>query len=105
MSTTTAPATPATAEKWPSAETMQHAVKQAIAHDRPILMDYWVASCNKQALIGIKANDDSVKHLVKSEDEYTSPIVKIFQVKDEFIVMTENSIYIVSNSIPRRKIS
>ena len=43
--------------------------------------------------------------LVKSEEEYTSPISKIFKVETEFIIMIENSIYIVSASIKSKKIS
>ena len=43
--------------------------------------------------------------LVKSDEEYTSTIAKIFKVTDEFIIMTENSIYIVDNKIQLRRIS
>jgi len=45
------------------------------------------------------------KMLVRSEEEYTSPIAKIFKVAEEYIVMTENSIYLVSSKIPTRKIN
>jgi len=42
---------------------------------------------------------------VKSEEEYTSPVAKIFKVGKEYIVMTENSIYIVDVTIPTKRIS
>jgi len=42
---------------------------------------------------------------VKSEDEYTSTIAKIYKVETEYIIMTENSIYIVSNDIPTKRIN
>jgi len=42
---------------------------------------------------------------VKSEDEYTSSIQKFYKAGTEFIVITENSIYIVASDIPTRKIS
>ena len=45
------------------------------------------------------------KLLVKSEDEYTSPIAKIFKIEEEYIILTENSLYIVSASISTKRIS
>jgi hypothetical protein len=44
--------------------------------------------------------------LVKSDTEYTSPIESISRIKEEkmFIVLTENSIYIVSADIPVKRI-
>ena len=87
----------------PSDVTMKHAAKLAIVDDKPILLDYWTASLDKKALIGARENGD--KLLVKSEDEYTSTIAKFYKSGTEYIVITENSIYIVSNEIPTRKIS
>jgi hypothetical protein len=87
----------------PSDVTMKHAAKLAIVDDKPILLDYWTASLDKKALIG--ARDNGEKLLVKSEDEYTSTIAKFYKSGTEYIVITENSIYIVSNEIPTRKIS
>lgn len=87
----------------PSNITLQHASKLAIVEDKPIMMDYWTASCDKDVLIGVR--DEGEKLLVKSEDEYTSPIAKIYSVETEFIIMTENSIYLVKNDIPKKRIS
>jgi hypothetical protein len=87
----------------PSNNTLQHACKLSIVEDRPILLDYWTSSCDKEALIGVR--EDGEKLLVKNEEEYTSPISKIFQVNEEFIIMTENSIYLVSSDIPTKRIS
>lgn len=87
----------------PSDITMKHAAKLSIVDDKPIMMDYWTASLDKKALIGAKENGE--KLLVKSEDEYTSSIAKFYKSGTEYIVITENSIYIVSNEIPTRKIS
>ena len=87
----------------PSDITMKHASKLSIVDDKPIMMDYWTASLDKKALIGAKDNGE--KLLVKSEDEYTSTIAKFYKSGTEYIVITENSIYIVSNEIPTRKIS
>ena len=87
----------------PSNQTLQHAAKLGIVEDRPILLDYWTSSCDQESLIGVR--EDGEKLLVKNEEEYTSPIAKIFQVNSEFIVLTENSIYIVSSDIPTKRIS
>jgi len=88
----------------PDNTTLQHACNMSITHDKPILLDYWTSSLDKTALIGVKEKD-AEKLLVKSAEEYTSPIVKIFRVSDEYIIMTENSIYLVDSSIPTKRIS
>jgi hypothetical protein len=87
----------------PSETTLQHVCKLAIVEDKPINMDYWTASLDKKALVGVK--DSGEKLLVKSEDEYTSPIAKFYKSGTEYIIITENSIYVVSADIPTRKIS
>lgn len=66
-------------------------------------MDYWLDSHNSKVIIGVREEGD--KMLVRSEQEYTSPISKIFKVAEELIVVTENSIYLVSSKIPTKKIS
>ena len=87
----------------PSDITLKHAAKLGIVEDKPIMLDYWSASLDKKALIGVKESGE--KLLVKSEDEYTSGIVKFYKSGTEYIVITENSIYLVSSDIPTRKIS
>ena len=87
----------------PSEMTMKHAVKLSIVDDKPIMLDYWTASLDKKALVGAKESGE--KLLVKSEDEYTSGIAKFYKSGTEYIIVTENSIYIVSSDIPTRKIS
>ena len=92
-----------TGYRLPDNTTMQHALKLAMTEDKPILMDYWTNSLDKTVLIGVKENSE--KLLVKSEEEYTSPIAKIFKVGTEYIIMTENSIYLVDVNIPTKRIS
>ena len=87
----------------PSDVTLKHAAKLSIVDDKPILLDYWAPSLDKKALVGARENGE--KLLVKSEDEYTSTIAKFYKSGAEYIVITENSIYIVSNEIPTRRIS
>jgi len=88
----------------PENTTLQHASKLAIVEDKPIMLDYWTYSLEKTVLIGVR-EDNQEKLLVKSEEEYTSPISKIYKVGKEYIVITENSIYIVDVEIPTKKIS
>lgn len=88
--------------KLPSNTTLQHCAKLSIIEDKPIMLDYWTDSCDKNALIGVR--EDGEKLLVRNSEEYTSPIAKIFKVETEYIVMTENSIYIVSVDIPTKRI-
>ena len=92
-----------TSYKYPSSQCLQHCVKLAIVDDRPIMMDYWTDSQENKVLIGVRENGE--KLLVKSEDEYTSPIAKIYKIEGEYIIVTENSLYIVSAEISTRKIS
>ena len=87
----------------PGNQCLQHCVKIAIVDDKPIMMDYWADSLDNKVLIGVRENGE--KLLVKSEDEYTSPIEKIYKVENEYIIVTENSLYIVSSSIATKRIS
>jgi hypothetical protein len=91
------------AYRLPSNVCLQHSTKLAIVQDKPIMMDYWTASLDKSIIIGVKESGE--KLLVKSEDEYTSPIANIYKVETEYIIVTENSIYLISNETPSKKIS
>lgn len=92
--------------KLPPAELWGILSKLSIVEDKPIMLDYWTASIEKPAkvLIGVK-KATSEKLLVKNAEEYTSPISKIYNVHDCYILCTENSIYVVSSSIPTKYIN
>jgi hypothetical protein len=94
---------PATEYRLPTNKTFENAAKIAIVEDKPIMLDYWTASIEKTVLIGVNSNKEKI--LVRNEEEYTSPISKIFKVQTEYIIITENSIYIVDVGIPTRRIS
>jgi len=102
---TTAPASAAVAaEVLPSATTLLQAAKIAIKEDRAILLDYFVQTANGTAFLG---EDPTTKEriLVKSKEEFTSLIKKLYKSGDDFIILTENSIYIVSGKIQKRKVN
>ena len=82
---------------------MKHLAKLSVEHDKPIMLDYWKKSVLKEVVIGVRETGE--KLLVKSEDEYTSPIAKIYKVSNEYIIVTENSIYLVDVNIPTKLIS
>ena len=106
---TSAATTPATAnaagpvEKVPSVATLVSAAKLAIQKDMPVQFDYFVDSAEGKAFLGEDATTGE-KMLVKNSEEYTSHIQKIYKAGDDFIIMTENSIYIASSKIQKRKI-
>lgn len=87
----------------PSATVLVQAAKVALEQDRPIYLDYYADSLAKKCCIGVQG---STKMLVKSDTEYTSPIETIMRIKEDntWIILTENSLYIVSGDIPVKKI-
>ena len=87
----------------PQGVTLQHCAKLSIVEDKPIMFDYWTDSCDKNVLIGVREGGE--KLIVKSADEYTSPISKIYKVETEYIIVTENSIYVVSADIATKRVS
>jgi hypothetical protein len=90
-------------QKLPCELVMKHVSKLSIEKDKPIMLDYWSQSLAKSVVIGVREGGE--KLLVKNEDEYTSPISKVFKVGVQYIVETENSLYIVSAEIPTKRIS
>jgi len=82
---------------------MVQAAKIATEQDRPIYLDYYNDSITKACCIGVQG---TTKMLVKSDTEYTSPIETIMRIKEEkaWLVLTENSLYIVHADIPVKRI-
>lgn len=93
----------AAASPLPSPQTLLQAAKLAIDQDKPIQLDYYVDTAQGKAFLG----EDEVtteKMLVKSAEEYTSLVQKVYKVATDFIVVTENSLYLVSGKLQKRKI-
>jgi hypothetical protein len=85
----------------PSASVMLRAAQISVEQDKPIYLDYYVDSVANTCCIGV---NDQEKYLVKSDSEYTSTIQSVFKCEACYIVMTENSLYVVSSSIPIKRI-
>ena len=87
----------------PSAQALIQAAKIAIEQDKPIILDYFVPTLTGKAFMG-EDQETKEKMLVKSNEEFTSLVQKIYKVANEYIVLTENSLYIVSGTVSKRRI-
>jgi len=95
--------TPAPVEVLPGVNTLQHAARLAMKEDKPILLDYYMDTHMNKAFMG-EDQETKEKMLVKGTDEFTSLIQKVYKVQEDYIVMTENSIYVVSGKVQKRGI-
>jgi hypothetical protein len=102
-----------TTYRLPDPLTMTGAYKLSIMDDKPILADYWIESIQRKVVLGVKEiTDEGVpldrngkrpteKYLIKTDYEnvYTSPIGKLLKCGQDYIIVTENSIYLVDAGI------
>jgi len=86
----------------PPASVLLRASQVAIEQDKPIYLDYYRMSVEKTCCIGVQP--DNTKFLVKSNEEYTSTIQNVYKCESCYIIMTENSLYIVDAGMPIKKI-
>ena len=100
---TTAPQAGGQQEVLPSVAVLQHAARLAIQQDKPILLDYYVDTATGKAFMG-EDQETKERMLVKSSDEFTSLIQKVYKVQEDYIIITENSIYLASGKIQKRRI-
>ena len=87
----------------PSPAVLLQAAKLAMSQDKPILLDYYAETNSGSAFMG-EDGETKEKMLVKSAEEFTSLIQKTYKVGEDYIVMTENSIYVVSGKLQKRRI-
>ena len=88
----------------PPAGVLLRAAQLAIDDDKPVYLDYFRDSLDKKCSLGVRADDPQIKYLVKSDSEYTSTIQDVKKCENCYIVVTENSLYIVSTEIPIKRI-
>jgi len=92
----------------PSSQVLMIAAKLAQEQDKPILLDYYADSVLKKAFIGID-KDTGDKILIKNRNEFTSLIKKVNKSspndKDDWLIQTENSIYIISGTIDKKSVA
>jgi hypothetical protein len=92
-----------TQEVIPSAQTLSHAARIAIQQDKAIMLDYYMDTLNGKAFMG-EDTDTKEKLLIKSNEEFTSLIQKVYKVQEDFIILTENSVYIISGKVQKKRI-
>ena len=85
----------------PSAETLVKAMKLSLKLAKPLDFYFYEESCRDGVCI-MHDGEDMV--IYKNDDERTSPISKTFKSEEQFIVITENTIYIISANTPIRNL-
>jgi hypothetical protein len=99
-----APSATTATDVMPSPQTLVQAAKIAIEQDRAIMLDYYRQTSAGTAFLG-EDSETKERILVKSKEEFTSLIKKLYKVGDDFIILTENSLYVVSGKIQKRKVN
>ena len=79
----------------PSSDTLMQATKLSIKVSKPICFYFYIDSCKGNASLTQYQGD---KIIYKNNEEHTSPIQNIYKVGDEYITVTENTIYIISSN-------
>lgn len=77
----------------PSDKTLQQATKLALKTKKPVCFYFYLDSVKGKISI-ISDGEDRI--IFKNEDEHTSPILNTYKSENCYIVVTENTIYILS---------
>jgi hypothetical protein len=88
---------------FPCEKSLVWAARLAIEQDKPIMLDYYSDTAQSKAFLG-EHNVTNERVLIKNAEEFTSPIVKLYRADSDIIVITENSVYIVSGRIQKKTI-
>ena len=87
----------------PHQNAINNSCKLSIVHDKPIYFNYWRDSQCNQVCIG--KNPDGEKMSVRDEEEYTSPIEKLYKIENAYVILTANSIYLVHTNIQVKSVN
>ena len=77
----------------PSNQTLEQAAKLSIKISKSICFYFYIDSCRNNASI---QSADGEKIIYKNSEEHTSPIKNTYKVNNEYLVVTENTIYVIS---------
>lgn len=77
----------------PEGTTLSQAFKLSIKISKPVCTYFYIDSCRDKVNI---MNSDGDKIVYKNSEEYTSPIQNTYKVGNEYLVVTENTIYVIS---------
>ena len=81
----------------PSDKTLQQSTKLALKTKKPVCFYFYIDSLKGKISI---VSDGEERIIFKSDDEHTSPILNTYKSDNCFIVVTENTIYILSADTP-----
>lgn len=84
----------------PSNKTSIQAMRLCIEQDKNISCYFFNDSLQNQVCI---LTHDNEKIIFKNNEEHSSPIIKTFKCEDEYIVITENTIHIISANTKIKK--
>lgn len=82
--------------KVPSQTTLSAAANLSIRIGKPVCFYFYLDSCNNKVKIGTNNND---KVIYKNNEEHTSPISNIYKSEGEYLIVTENTIYVISSGV------
>jgi hypothetical protein len=77
----------------PGAKTLEQAAKLSIKVSKPICFYFYIDSCKGNISI---VNSEGDKIVYKNTEEHTSPINNTYKVGNEYLVVTDNTIYVIS---------
>ena len=87
----------------PNNNALLNSCKLSIVHDKPIYLNYWIDSQKNEVYIG--KNNEGEKMIVRDEEEYTSPIEKLYKMDNTYVIVTANSIYLVNTNIQVKQVN
>jgi hypothetical protein len=83
----------------PTEKTLLQATKLSLKTKKPICFYFYIDSLKGKISI---VTDGEDRIIFKSDDEHTSPILNTYKSDTSYIVVTENTIYILSAETPVR---
>lgn len=78
----------------PTEKTLLQATKLALKTKKPVCFYFYIDSLKGNISI---VSDGEDRIIFKSDDEHTSPILNTYKSETSYIVVTENTIYILSS--------
>jgi hypothetical protein len=82
---------------YPTPSTMDKALKLSLKLTKPIDLYFYLDSLRDRVCI---MNDGEDMVIYKNDEELSSPILKTYKSDDQYITVTENSIYLLSANTP-----
>ena len=85
---------------FPSEKTLLQAFKLSLKFTKPICTYFYLDSLKRQCHI-LNDGEDSI--LFKNEDEHTSPILNLYKSDNSYIIITNNTIYLIDGNTEIKK--